>query len=577
MKHLRERILALGMALCLCLSLCAVPASAAVDKTQMPAEGTYGPITLSLSLTKSGDNYTATYTASTTMVDWLAQAAAVCKDDSRMADLRFTCTLKDALTVKLSSVSSSDYTFTSAKYSSNDIFVLDTPNAVTVSGGALKLRYKLNTEVLTAWKNADTATVKTALQGKMTMTATKTVSASIVDAAKNTLQTAGTTADIVITMSEGSNIPFYGKKDVTAAEGKCTPEFRTAGGGGGGSVTPTKPTVEVVDKTPSTIDPATGKPIPSDVPVGGGTTTVENPDAKPGEEVRIKTESDKGSMVNYITVKDENGNRIPVTYDGKGKFTFEMPESGNVTIEANYRVIPADPKETGVAELLNTDDHILYMIGDDKGDFRPNASISRAEVATAFFRLLRDQNVAVTQHFDDVSAKNWYVQPVETLASLHIIEGVGNGTFEPNRAITRAEFAAIAARFANALAAGTSFADVDEDAWYAVFVSTAARFGWINGVGNGMYEPDRPITRTEAAAIINRMLLRISDWIEVDAGAGRQFPDVGENFWGRYEISEAVNGHDHTLEEEYFHEDWLAVDWREAVDNDPVNFGQPKH
>jgi hypothetical protein len=378
-------------------------------------------------------------------------------------------------------------------------------------------------------------------------------------------------------MSDGSNIPFYGKKDVTAAEGKCTPEFRTAGGGGGGSVTPTKPTVEVVDKTPSTIDPATGKPIPSDVPVGGGTTTVENPNAKPGEEVRIKTESDKGSMVNYITVKDENGNRIPVTYDGKGKFTFEMPESGNVTIEANYRVIPADPKETGVAELLNTDDHILYMIGDDKGDFRPNASISRAEVATAFFRLLRDQNVAVTQHFDDVSAKNWYVQPVETLASLHIIEGVGNGTFEPNRAITRAEFAAIAARFANALAAGTSFADVDEDAWYAVFVSTAARFGWINGVGNGMYEPDRPITRTEAAAIINRMLLRISDWIKVDAGAGRQFPDVGENFWGRYEISEAVNGHDYTLEEEYFHEDWLAEDWREAVDNDPVNFGQPKH
>lgn len=591
MKHLRERILALGMALCLCLSLCAVPASAAVDKPHMPGYNAggdptmpqgganVGVITLSLSLVKSGDNYTATYTASTTMVDWLAQAAAICKDDPHMANLRFTCTLHDALTEKLTSAASSDYTFTSAKYNNCDIFKLDTdsPNAVTVADKSIKLRYKLNTEVLTAWKNADTATVKTALQGKMTMTATKTVSASIVDAAKNTLQTAGTTADIVITMSDGSNIPFYGKKDVTAAEGKCTPEFRTAGGGGGGSVTPTKPTVEVVDKTPSTIDPATGKPIPSDVPVGGGTTTVENPDAKPGEEVRIKTESDKGSMVNYITVKDENGNRIPVTYDGKGKFTFEMPESGNVTIEANYRVIPADPKETGVAELLNTDDHILYMIGDDKGDFRPNASISRAEVATAFFRLLRDQNVAVTQHFDDVSAKNWYVQPVETLASLHIIEGVGNGTFEPNRAITRAEFAAIAARFANALAAGTSFADVDEDAWYAVFVSTAARFGWINGVGNGMYEPDRPITRTEAAAIINRMLLRISDWIEVDAGAGRQFPDVGENFWGRYEISEAVNGHDYTLEEEYFHEDWLAEDWREAVDNDPVNFGQPKH
>lgn len=572
MKQLRERIFALGMALCLCLSLCAVPASAAVDKSKMPVEGTYGPITLSLSLTKSGDNYTATYTASTKMVEWLAKAAAVCKDDSRMKNLRFTCTLKDALTAKLSSVSSSDYTFTSAKYGGNDIFVLDGDNAVWLdkTSGSLKLRYKLNRdEVLQseAWKKAGTEAVKDALQKLMTMTATKTVPADVVNEVRSTLHTE---AKIEIT-SVGGKIPFYKEDSILAARGECDPTFPS------GSVTPAKPTVEVKDNTPSAIDPTTGEPIPSDIPVGGGTTTVENPNAKPGEDVRIKTESDKGSMVNYISVKDENGNRIPVTYDGKGKFTFEMPESGNVTIEANYRVIPADPKETGVAELLNTDDHILYMIGDDKGDFRPNASISRAEVATAFFRLLRDQNVAVTQHFDDVSAKNWYVQPVETLASLHIIEGVGNGTFEPNRAITRAEFAAIAARFANALTAGTSFADVDEDAWYAVFVSTAASFGWINGVGNGMYEPNRPITRTEAAAIINRMLLRISDWIEVDAGAGRQFPDVGENFWGRYEISEATNGHDHTLEEEYFHEDWLAEDWQEAVDNDPVNFGQPKH
>ena len=575
MKQLSKRIFALGMAFCLCLSLCAIPASAAVDKGQMPNEGTYGPITLSLSLTKSGSGYTATYTASTMMIDWLAQAAAVCKDDPRMANLRFTCTLKDALTAKLSSVSSSDYTFTSATYGGNDIFVLDGSGAVTVSGGAIELRYKLNSTVLSAWNTAGTATVKSNLQQLMTMTASENVPASALVGIGSTIHT---TAQIDITTTD-ETIPFYNETGILAAYGDCrisNPEY-SGGGGGGGSVTPAKPTVEVVDKTPSAIDPTTGEPIPSYIPVGGGTTTVENPDAKPGEDVRIKTESDKGSMVNYITVRDENGNRIPVTYEGKGKFSFEMPESGNVTIEANYRTIPADPEETGVATLLNTDDHILYMIGDDKGDFRPNASISRAEVATAFFRLLRDQDVAITQHFDDVSAKNWYIQPVETLASLHIIEGVGNGNFEPNREITRAEFAAIAARFANALTAGTSFADVDENAWYAVFVSTAASFGWINGVGNGMYEPNRPITRTEAAAIINRMLLRISDWIEVDAGAGRQFPDVDENFWGRYEISEATNGHDHTLEEEYFHEDWLAEDWQEAVDNDPVNFGQSKH
>ena len=570
MKQLRERILALGMALCLCLSLCAVPASAAVDKSEMPVEGTYGPITLSLSLTKSGDDYTATYTASTKMVEWLAKAAAVCKDDSRMADLRFTCTLTDALTKKLSSVTSDDYTFTSAKYDEKDIFVLDGDDAVTVSGGSLKLRYKLNPDVLTAWSSETTENVKLALREPMTMEASKIVSAEIVDAVSGTLHT---TARIDITMKNNGYIPFYKVTSIFAAYGEYPV---SGGGGGGGSVTPAKPTVEVKDNTPSAIDPTTGEPIPSDVPTGGGTTTVENPDAKPGEEVRIKTESDKGSMVNYITVKDENGNRIPVTYDGQGKFSFEMPENGNVTIEANYRTIPADPKETGVAELLNTNDHILYMIGDDKGDFRPNASISRAEVATAFFRLLNDQNVARTQHFNDVKTTDWYAQPVEVLAALHIIEGIGTGDYQPNRPITRAEFAAIAARFANELTKGKSFTDVDANEWYADYVSTAASFGWINGVGNGMYEPNRPITRTEAAAIINRMLMRISDWIEVDAGAGRHFPDVDENFWGRYEISEATNGHDHTLEEEYFHEDWLAEDWREAVDNDPVNFGQPK-
>lgn len=596
MKHLRERIFALGMAICLCLSICSTSAGAA-DKSQMPEEETYGTISLSLSLTKLSSSYTAVYTAKTTMVEWLAQAAAVCKDDPRMANLRFTCTLTDALTAKLASISGSDYGFNSAKYDGKDIFVPDETNATTVSGGSIKLRYKLNPDVLAAWKTASAATVKDNLRQEMTMTASKDVPASTLDSISS--RTIKTTAQIDITMAEG-NIPFYEASSILAAKGETStsnPEYSSGGGGGGGSTpsTPSTPSappaIAVIDKTPSVTnptvtDPVTGEQIPVDVPpaetiasyipVGGGTTTVENPDAKPGEDVRVKTKSDKGSMVSHISVKDENGNRIPVTYDGQGKFTFEMPENGNVTIEANYRVIPADPKETGVASLLDTDHHILYMIGDDKGDFRPNASISRAEVATSFFRLLRDQNVEITQHFGDVSAADWYVRPIETLAALHIIEGVGNGNYQPNRPITRAEFAAVAARFANELTKGKSFTDVDANEWYADYVSTAASFGWINGVGNGNYEPNRPITRTEAAAIINRMLLRISDWIEVDAGHGRQFPDVDENFWGIYEISEAANGHDHTLEEEYFHEEWIAEDWREAVDNDPVNFGQPK-
>ena len=337
-------------------------------------------------------------------------------------------------------------------------------------------------------------------------------------------------------------------------------------GGGGEDVKPGTPTIVIKDSTPDT-------GAASDIPAAGGKTTVVSTYAKPGEEVTITMESDPGSMVDHITVTDGDGNRVPLTYEGQGVYTFDMPEDGSAVVDVTYRVIPADPEETGVARLLNTRDHVLYMIGDDKGNFRPNDSITRAEVATAFFRLLLDQDVARTVHFDDVKATDWFVQPVEVLASIGILEGVGNGDFEPNRPITRAEFAAIAARFANKLTAGPSFADVDESAWYAVFVSTAAHFGWINGVGNGLYEPNRPITRTEAAVIINRMLLRISDWIEVDAGVGRHFPDVSPDFWGRYEISEATNDHDHTLEEVYFHEDWLTVEWRKAAENAPVNIG----
>ena len=580
MTHLRERILALGMALCLCLSLCAVSASAAGEEAEAP---------ISLTVTvgnKSGSNYPVTYKADTVMAEWLAIAAELNKDDVKMKDLRFTCTLEDKLTAKQldKTLTTPDrdgcsFSFTSVVYNGKDIFVLDGDNAVKVEGGKITLRYKLNEALLDSeeWKTGTTAAIVSSLRQQMHMEASMDVSASAF--AFISEKTFKSTARIDITMENGGAIPALdGITSIFAAYGECStsnPEYSSGGGGGGGtgggggSVTPTKPTIEVTDTTPST-------GTASGIPAAGGTTTVVSIYAKPGDEVTITTESDQGSMVGHITVTDGEGNRIPLTYGGEGVYTFDMPEDGSAVVDVTYRVIPADPDETGVSELLNTDDHALYMIGDDLGNFRPNASITRAEVATAFFRLLRNQDVARTMHFDDVKMTDWYTQPVETLASLDILEGVGNGDFEPERAITRAEFAAIASRFTKKHFSGASFTDVDGNAWYADAVSTAAHFGWINGMGDGTFEPDRPITRTEAAAIINRMLLRISDWIDVDAGAGRHFPDVGMDFWGRYEISEATNGHDHTLEEKYFYEDWLAEDWREAVDNDPVNFGQPK-
>ncbi len=568
MKLSAKRILALVMALCLCLGLCSFSAKADVDKSQLPVSVTddadKSTITLSRSLTKatSGSDYDLKYSASTVMSKDLATAAAFCKDDPRMANLLFTCTLEDNLTKRLSDgvVSKNDYQFHSVKLGDNDIFVLVDENPVFVEDGKLKLRYKLNPVVLSAWKTEEAETVKNALRNMndpmtMTMNTPFPVPAADVNATGTTFKT---TAQIDITTTDPA-IPHYHESSILAAYGEYDNTPTYIGGGGGG--TKTEPTIEIKDNT--TIDNA------------GGTIEVDKPNAKPGETVKIKTHSNEGSMIDHIKVTGADSNRVTLSYEGEGKFTFVVPEGGNVVIETVFRTIPADPDETGVSELLDTDNHRLYLIGDEKGEFRPDASITRAEIATAFFRLLRNQDVERTEHFADVEESKWYVQPIEVLASLGIIEGVGDGVFEPDRAITRAEFAAVAARFAKKLFSGTAFNDVSEEAWYADFVSTAAHYGWINGVGDGAYEPDRDITRTEAAAIINRMLLRISDWIDVDAGHGRHFPDVSEDFWGKYEISEATNNHDHTLEDEYFFEDWHDEDWRETVDNDPVNFGQP--
>ena len=245
MKQLSKRTIALGMALCLCLSLCAVSASA--EETLPQTVGEPGSITLTLSLTKSGNNYTATYKAEATMVEWLATAAAVCKDDLRMANLRFTCTLTDELTAKLTSVSSGEYTFTSAQYDSKNIFILvdgaEATDAVTISGGSLKLRYKLNPDVLSAWNTAETATVKSNLQQQMTMTATKSVSASALAGIGRTIST---TAQIDISMANNGNIPFYDVKTITAASGAMNtrnPEYSSGGssGSGGGTTTITVP------------------------------------------------------------------------------------------------------------------------------------------------------------------------------------------------------------------------------------------------------------------------------------------------------------------------------------------------
>ena len=209
---------------------------------------------------------------------------------------------------------------------------------------------------------------------------------------------------------------------------------------------------------------------------------------------------------------------------------------------------PADPDDTGVSDLLNTEDHIQYLFGYPDGTFGPENNMTRAEVAQMFYNLLLNQNVTVTVSFADVSADAWYAQAVNALASLGIVQGVGDGMFAPERTITRAEFTVIAMRFAELPTGGTNpFSDVRTSDWFYAQVVGAAQYGWITGYTNGTFGPNNTITRAEVTAIVNRMLSRSADEDFVDDNAAElvRFNDVSDTYWAYYDIMEATNSHEY--------------------------------
>ena len=237
--------------------------------------------------------------------------------------------------------------------------------------------------------------------------------------------------------------------------------------------------------------------------------------------------------------------------------TFVMP-ARNVTVTATFKTSdsgnsgrqPTTSRDTtGVSALLITDAHIRYLRGHADGTFGADSDMTRAEAAQMFYNLLRDKDIAVTAHFTDVAEDAWYARAVETLATLGVAEGVGGGRFAPERSITRAEFTALAMRFAKLPAAGRNvFSDVSEDAWYYAPVTGAAQYGWIGGYPDGTFGPERTITRAEAAAIVNRMLERSGDarYIRDHADQLASFPDLSDTHWAYRDIMEAANAHEYT-------------------------------
>ena len=219
----------------------------------------------------------------------------------------------------------------------------------------------------------------------------------------------------------------------------------------------------------------------------------------------------------------------------------------------------ADPNDTGISKVFDTEHHRAYMIGYDTGLFGPEFNITRAEVAQVFYNLLLEHKNDSSVQFSDVTAQAWYYNAVAELTKSGVIRGYEDGTFRPDQAITRAELTAIAARFAKISTDRTvDFSDVSVNMWYYDAVRTAVSYGWVTGYEDGTFRPDQSIARGETATIVNRMLARIPDLNAIDQGAGTRFADVGSGYWGFYEVTEATTNHEYIRSSNIAREVWTS-------------------
>ena len=218
-----------------------------------------------------------------------------------------------------------------------------------------------------------------------------------------------------------------------------------------------------------------------------------------------------------------------------------------VTMNSN-KTVYAGWEATGVPDKLNGDDHYAYVIGYLDGNVRPNANVSRAETATIFFRLLksdiRDGNLIADNGFSDVSDGQWHNKAISTMAKLGIVKGRRADNFDPDASITRAEFAAICARFnTKPVENSGSFSDISGH-WAENEIERAAAFGWISGYPDGTFRPDARITRAEAMTMINRVLCRMPQSKSDLLDSMVTWPDNKPSDWHYLAVQEATNSHD---------------------------------
>lgn len=272
---------------------------------------------------------------------------------------------------------------------------------------------------------------------------------------------------------------------------------------------------------------------------------------------------DRNTVVKLDKSPSREGHSFTGWYADKEltKRITEVKMTSNKTVYAGWDA-------TEIPEWLNGKDHFAYVVGYEDGTVHPMDNISRAEVATIFFRLLnediREENLTDTNNFVDVSEGMWCNTEISTMAKLGIIKGRSPEEFAPNAPITRAEFAAICARFDTSKNDGDSvFTDISGH-WAEDEIERAATLGWIMGYTDKTFRPQNFIKRAEAMAMINRVLHRLPENEDDLLDGMNVWPDNKPGTWYYLAVQEATNSHDFTRKGDVY-EHWIKLtadpDW----------------
>ena len=356
-----------------------------------------------------------------------------------------------------------------------------------------------------------------------------------------------------VTYRDGVDGKVFADKTFQVLAGSTTPEFGTDPQRSGYTFKGWEPAVEET-VTKDVVYTAQWKS-------NGGGTVIDTHYTLTYESNKGTSYPDERYSKNTVVDLDKVPSREGYTFTGwyaDKELTSPIKEikmTSNKTVYAGWR-------QSTVPDMLNGSDHFAYVVGYPNGNVEPTGNISRAEVATIFFRLLkadvRDANLTKANSFSDVSEGAWFNTPVSTMEHLGIIKGRTPELFAPTAEITRAEFAAICARFDTSVENGNSnFTDISGH-WAEADIQRAATLGWIQGLPDGTFQPDRYITRAEAMTMINRVLCRIPEKKSDLLSGMRVWSDNQPAAWYYLAVQEATNSHAFKHKGEIY-EHWLTL------------------